>query len=68
MNRKLVLLVLMLSCSATVADELLVAKSTRWPAARNSATASADPGIARWASQTTPSRSHNTGYTFALYP
>ena len=40
--------------------ELLVTNSTRWPAARSRATASAEPGMARWASQTTPSRSQMT--------
>ena len=40
--------------------ELLVTKRTRWPAARSRAMASAEPGMARWASQITPSRSQMT--------
>ena len=48
------------SCSSRVAAELFVTNSTRRPEARIAAIASTEPGIGRWASQTTPSRSHST--------
>ncbi len=44
-------------CSAINGPELFVRKTTRSPAERSAATASAEPGMARPASQTTPSRS-----------
>ena len=47
-------------CSSRRAAELFVTKTTRRPDARSRATASDDPGIGSWASQTTPSRSHST--------
>ena len=55
------------STSATVAEELLVTNSTRWPAARRRATPSAEPGMDVPASQITPSRS-NTMATRAILP
>ena len=50
-------------CPRRGQKELLVTNSTRWPAARRRAMASAEPGIGWWASQITPSRSqmHEAG-------